>query len=258
MLDSDVDAFIALSAGDTENDAPFSYGEWMTKLGAPPMPRWVCWRFYHDRSHTPLRCVCSGEPAVAWTAPLTAESTTAVPPPAFEMPASVIPPADYSFDQSQLDAPQTPPPLRPSELGDAHPTLRHRDVPAELDSQPGYQANPRPEKTTSSTRDPPGLQEETARSSALLMEVCSLQRQLEYASAALGAEREQSSRMQSAMDSLRASEEQSRSELRTEFTCWQRDAREIRQLQMREAALLTQLAAADRCRSRPQKKRPRV
>lgn len=33
-----VDAFVALGADDATSEAPFSYGEWMAKLGAPSQP----------------------------------------------------------------------------------------------------------------------------------------------------------------------------------------------------------------------------
>lgn len=85
-----------------------------------------------------------------------------------------------------------------------------------------------------------------SRSPALLMENGALQRQLEFASDALAAERAQTTKLQSLVDSLRTSEEQQRAQVREEMARWQRGAREIRQLQQRETSLLDQLSAAYR------------
>lgn len=80
----------------------------------------------------------------------------------------------------------------------------------------------------------------------LHQELGSLQRQLEYANEALASERAQAVRLEASLDSLRASEEQLRGELRAEAAKGQRDARAMRQLQRREALLLSQLAALER------------
>jgi hypothetical protein len=94
---------------------------------------------------------------------------------------------------------------------------------------------------------------EHRRSPALLMENVSLQRQLEFATDALAAERAQTTKLQSLVDSLRMSDEQQRAQVREEIARWQRGAREIRQLRQREASLLDQLSAA--CRERDEAQR---
>ena len=84
------------------------------------------------------------------------------------------------------------------------------------------------------------------RYKALVIEIGALQRQLEFATDALAAERNQTTKLQSLVDSLRASEEQQRAQLRAEITRWQQDVHEMRQLQVREASLQDQLSTAHR------------